>query len=77
MKSWSGIDWVLFLLAIFDIVFVITMIVIFCQHDAVPDTLILVVGACTFGECGFCRGIYKDKKNKERKTDEPEYDPFG
>lgn len=65
ISKWSTIDWVLFIIAVFDVVFVIAMIVIFCNFQAIPDTLIVVVGACTFGECGFCRSIYKDRKNRE------------
>ena len=45
------------------LVFTITMIVIFCKYQSVPDTLIVsFFGACT-GECGLS-AIIRIMKNK-------------
>lgn len=60
-------DKVLIAIALFLLVFIITMIVIFCYKDNVPDTLILsVFGACT-GEVSICGWIktVKEKKDEE------------
>lgn len=65
-KSDNFIDKVLIVVAIFDALFVITMIVLFCLYQSVPDTLIISVFGATFGECGCCSFIYKHKiTNKE------------
>ncbi len=60
-KSDKFIDKVLITVAIFDALFVITMIVLFCLYQSVPDTLIISVFGATFGECGCCSFIYKHK----------------
>ncbi len=60
-KSDNFIDKVLIVVAIFDALFVISMIVLFCLYQSVPDTLILAVFGATFGECGCCAFIFKHK----------------
>lgn len=66
MKNLNGLDKALLFIAILDTLFVITMIVIFCIYQQVPDTLILAVFGATFGECGCCSYIWKHKKIKEK-----------
>lgn len=63
-KSDKFIDKVLITVAIFDALFVITMIVLFCLYQSVPDTLILAVFGATFGEAGCCAYIFKHKITK-------------
>ena len=61
------LDKVLIILAVFLLIFVVTMIVIFCVKDNVPDTLIIsVFGACT-GEVSIC-GLIKSIKEKNNDT---------
>lgn len=60
-KSDKFIDKVLITVAVFDALFVITMIVLFCLYQSVPDTLILSVFGATFGECGCCAYVFKHK----------------
>lgn len=55
------LDKVLITVAVFDAIFVITMIILFCLFQSVPDTLILAVFGATFGECGCCAFIFKHK----------------
>lgn len=61
----SSLDKTLIFIAILDTIFVITMVIIFCLYQAVPDSLIIAVFAATFGECGCCSYIWKHKKLKE------------
>lgn len=65
MNKLNGLDKTLIFIAILDTLFVITMIIIFCLYQDVPDTLILAVFGATFGECGCCSYIFKIKKEKE------------
>ena len=76
MKRNKFLDKVLIVIALFLLVFIITMIVIFCIKDSVPDTLIIsVFGACT-GEvsvCGWIKTI-KEKKHDNANRDMPSDD---
>lgn len=56
------LDKILLTVAIFDVLFVITMIVIFWIFQSVPDVLIVAVMGATFGECGCCSYIWKNKQ---------------
>ena len=38
------------------------MIVLFCLFQDVPDSLVVAVFGATFGECGCCSYIWKNKK---------------
>lgn len=55
------IDKVLITVALFDLAFVVCMIVLFCLFQAVPDTLIVGVLGATFGECGCCAYVFRHK----------------
>ena len=68
-KTDKFLDKVLITIAIFDAFFVIAMIVIFCIFQSVPDTLILAVAGCTFGEAGCCSYVFKQKMIKKENTD--------
>lgn len=61
----NGLDKTLLFVAIFDVLFVITMIVLFCLFQQTPDILIGAVFAATFGECGCCSYIWKHKQQKK------------
>lgn len=61
MKT-NGLDKTLLFIAILDTIFVITMIVLFCLFQDVPESLILAVFGATFGECGCCSYIWKHKR---------------
>lgn len=58
----NGIDKTLLFVAILDTVFVVAMIVLFCLFQDVPDSLVVAVFGATFGECGCCSYIWKNKK---------------
>ena len=62
-RKWkiSGTDIVLVVIAIYVVIFNQQMIKLFEQFQVVPDVLISVVYAVTFGELGFCTMIYKHK----------------
>lgn len=73
-------NWILLVLGIFSFAFIVTMIVVFCIKDGVPDTLI----TCTLGAGGFealmLAGIKVSKvvKGTETKTNvEDDYEPEG
>lgn len=65
MNKLTGLDKALIFIAILDTLFVITMVIIFCIYQSVPDTLIAAVFGATFGECGCCSYIWKHKKVKK------------
>lgn len=65
MKKLNGLDKTLIFIAIFDVIFVISMIIIFCIFQSTPDILIGAVFGATFGECGCCSYIWKVKREKE------------
>ena len=60
------LDLVLIVVAILTIIFTVTMIIIFCQYNMIPDTLVTCWFACIGGECGICGWI---KTTKERNQD--------
>lgn len=62
MMKTNGLDKTLLFIAILDTIFVITMIVLFCLFQDVPESLILAVFGATFGECGCCSYIWKHKR---------------
>ena len=74
----NTIDKILIACAIAVIVFVITMIVIFCIYQAVPDTLIECVFACCSSELVLSFAIWavkrhsKDKKGQKKNGSEEE-----
>lgn len=64
-KKLNTLDKILLLVGVTTLLFVITMIVVFCFKDSVPDTLIVAWFGATFGEAGCCTFIWKSKlKNK-------------
>lgn len=71
MKNKKFLDRVLVILALFLFAFTVSMIIIFCVKDSIPDTLIIsVFGACT-GEvsiCGWIKAI-KEKSNETISND--------
>ena len=70
LKSDKFLDNVLITIAIFDAIFVLAMIIIFCIFQSVPDTLIIAVAGCTFGEAGCCSYVFKQKMvNKDDNID--------
>lgn len=64
-EALKTLDKILIFIAALDVIFVIAMIIIFCQFQSVPDSLIIAVFGATFGECGCCSYIWKHKKDKE------------
>ena len=56
---------VLVFLAIFLLIFITTMIVIFIRHGAVPDTLITCVFAASTGELSVLGWIKTTKEKKK------------
>lgn len=69
-KSNRFLDKVLISVAVFDLIFVIAMVIVFCIFQSVPDTLIMAVFGATFGECGCCAYVFKQKiKNKNEEID--------
>lgn len=62
--KWNVFDKILLILALFILIFVIAMIVIFCIFQQVPDALIVGVFGLCAGECGFMAWIErKDNQN--------------
>lgn len=70
MKKLTGLDKTLIFIAIFDVLFVIAMIVLFYIFQSTPDILIGAVFGATFGECGCCSYIWKKKREKELEKEE-------
>ena len=70
-RKWkiSATDIVLIVIAIYIVIFNQQMIKLFEQFQVVPDILISVVYAVTFGELGFCTLIYKHKHKIKEETD--------
>ncbi len=60
-KEKKFLDTILIAVALFDLAFVIVMIVLFCLFQSVPDTLIVAVFGATFGECGCCAYVFRQK----------------
>ena len=64
-KKTHTMDIVLILLGISIVMFTITMIVIFCVFQSIPDTLVQCFFACCGSEGGFMAVIMVAKKFKE------------
>ena len=64
-KKTHTMDIVLILLGISIVMFTITMIVIFCVFQNIPDTLVQCFFACCGSESGFMAVIMVAKKFKE------------
>lgn len=61
--KWNVFDKILLVLALFILVFVVAMIVLFALFQSVPDALIVAVFTLCTSECGFMAWIErKDKK---------------
>ena len=69
-KPMNGLDKTLLFVAILDTVFVIAMIVLFCLFQDVPESLVLAVFGATFGECGCCSYIWKNKKEMQFRNED-------
>lgn len=65
-------DKILLLVAVFLFIFTVTMIVVFCIYEAIPDTLVDKVFFACAGEGGFMAVIQTAKVicTKETKNDE-------
>lgn len=72
MKKTS--DLILFYLAIFALIFIITMIIIFCVKGSVPDTLIQYTLGAGGIECLLLAGIKISKVMKSDKRGHDEDD---
>lgn len=68
-KSLDGLTKALIFVAIFDTVFVVTMIILFCLYQTVPDVLIESVFSATVGETSATAVIFVIKKIKEKGAD--------
>lgn len=64
-------DIILALMGVAILTFTVTMIVIFCVYQSVPDTLVNCFFACCGSEGGFMAVIMVAKKLKEGKDEEP------
>lgn len=69
-KKLGTLDWVLLFCALFVLIFTITMIVIFCTYQTVPDTLINAVFGLVGGEMVVCWRIWAKKKGIDIKESE-------
>lgn len=61
-------DKVLIVMGVFLFWFIVTMIVIYCVKDSVPDSLIYCVMGGGMGEAGICARIWhigKEKRSEE------------
>lgn len=65
-------DKALMFVAMFDLIFTIIMIVIFCLYQSVPDSLIVAVFGATIGETSATALIYKAKKANLKMGEEME-----
>lgn len=62
------LDLILLIVAIITLAFTISMIVIFCQYNMIPDTLVTCFFACVGSECGICGWIKTAKvRHEDRK----------
>ena len=68
-KPMNGLDKTLLFVAVLDTLFVVAMIVLFCLFQDVPESLVLAVFGATFGECGCCSYIWKNKKEMQFKNE--------
>ena len=65
-------DIILTLMGISIVIFTVTMIILFCVFQNVPDELVRCFFACCGSEGGFMAVIMVAKKLKEGKNEEPE-----
>lgn len=65
LKKLDGLSKALIFVAIFDTLFVVTMIVLFCLYQTVPDVLIESVFSATVGETSATAVIFVIKKLKQ------------
>lgn len=68
-KKRKTMDTILVALAVFLLVFVVTMIVLYCVTGGIPDVLCTCVFAACTGELSVCGWI---KTNKDRAREEKE-----
>lgn len=61
--EWNVFDKILLIMALFILLFVVAMIIIFCVYQSIPDSLIMGVFGLCAGECGFMAWI--ERKDKE------------
>ena len=64
-------DVILAIMGVAILTFTVTMIILFCVYQSVPDTLINCFFACCGSEGGFMAVIMVAKKLKEGKNEEP------
>ena len=64
-KRRHTMDTILAIMGVSIVLFTITMIVLFCIYQSVPDTLITCFFACCGSEGGFMAAIMVAKKFKE------------
>ena len=64
-------DIILALMGVAILTFTVTMIVIFCVYQSVPDELVRCFFTCCGSEGGFMAVIMVAKKLKEGKNEEP------
>lgn len=70
-RSQGGtMDIILMILGVAIAVFTVTMIVLFCVYQSVPDTLINCFFACCGSEGGFMAVIMVAKKLREGKAED-------
>jgi hypothetical protein len=65
-------DVILALMGVAILTFTVTMIILFCVFQSVPDELVRCFFACCGSEGGFMAVIMVAKKLKEGKNEEPE-----
>ena len=65
-------DIILALMGVAILTFTITMIILFCVYQSVPDTLVNCFFACCGSEGGFMAVIMVAKKLKEGNDEKPE-----
>lgn len=69
-KQSGTMDIILIILGIAILVFTITMIVIFCAYQSIPDELVRCFFACCGSEGGFMAVIMVAKKLREGKAED-------
>lgn len=70
MSKRHVMDIVLLILGVAIFIFTVTMVVLFCVFQSVPDTLITSFFTCVGSEGGFMAVIAVAKKIKENKADD-------
>ena len=70
--TYHTMDIILAIMGVAILTFTVTMIVLFCVYQAIPDTLVQCFFACCGSEGGFMAVIMVTKKLKEGKNEEPE-----